>query len=314
MSASGFAKLRRGLLDHYSSMSDAENKLFTYAVLRARNVGPKAGQFAGTFREIAADLGWSRTKLSRVVEGMGRYLAVETSANQHAQSTFTIVNFVGSGVPSAGQHRDSTGTAPGQQSQKTGQHRDSTGTAKPKNGTAPAVIDSEQKTSEPGRRVEKVETVEKGETVETSSNDDGGAFETWYETYPRKVGKVQGRKAFQAVIVNGRLPAGAVAEDMDGLKGPDARFDRLMDTSAAWAAEFERRDADKRPHPATFINSLNWIKPPEVAIATRNTAIAVGGNWNGKPTAEQIQQRDRARITQEAEQWLLKRGLDLPSS
>jgi len=144
-----------------------------------------------------------------------------------------------------------------------------------------------------------------------SSNDDGGSFETWYETYPRKVGKVPGRKAFHAVIVNGRLPAGAVAEDMDGLKGPDARFDRLMDTSEAWAAEFERREPDKRPHPATFINSLNWIKPPETAI--RSMALANGG-MDGRSKAEQIRDRDRETITREAEQWLLKRGFDLPSA
>ena len=146
---------------------------------------------------------------------------------------------------------------------------------------------------------------------EGGQSDDGGSFETWYETYPRKVGKVPGRKAFHAVIVNGRLPAGAVAEDMDGLKGPDARFDRLMDTSAAWAAEFERREPDKRPHPATFINSLNWIKPPETAI--RSMALANGG-MDGRSKAEQIRDRDRETITREAEQWLLKRGFDLPSA
>jgi len=146
---------------------------------------------------------------------------------------------------------------------------------------------------------------------EGGQSDDGGSFETWYETYPRKVGKVPGRKAFHAVIVNGRLPAGAVAEDMDGLKGPDARFDRLMDTSEAWAAEFERREPDKRPHPATFINSLNWIKPPETAI--RSMALANGG-MDGRSKAEQIRDRDRETITREAEQWLLKRGFDLPSA
>ena len=148
-------------------------------------------------------------------------------------------------------------------------------------------LQMESNADAPRTRTRTRDIEESDDSSNPSSNDDGGSFETWYETYPRKVGKVPGRKAFHAVIVKGRLPAGAVAEDMDGLKGPDARFDRLMDTSAAWAADFERRDPDKRPHPATFINSLNWIKEPEAAKA---------GGMDGRSKQDQLRDESRANI------------------
>ena len=69
------------------------------------------------------------------------------------------------------------------------------------------------------------------------------------------------------MILKGRLPNGATASDMDGLKDSSERFERLMATSAAWKRELEFRDGDKRPHPATFLNSLNWITAPETAAA-----------------------------------------------
>jgi len=94
---------------------------------------------------------------------------------------------------------------------------------------------------------------------------DGVSFDIWYEGFPRKVGKPAGRKSFASVIIDGKLPDGAVASDMDGLTGSSERFERLMATAAAWKRKLESRDAEKRPHPSTFINSLDWIMKPEVA-------------------------------------------------
>lgn len=91
---------------------------------------------------------------------------------------------------------------------------------------------------------------------------DGVCFDSWYRTFPRKVGKPAARKAFEGVIVKGKLPQGAVPADLDGLRAARDRFERLTATAAAWAREFERRPADKRPHPATFLNSLDWVAAP----------------------------------------------------
>jgi len=77
-----------------------------------------------------------------------------------------------------------------------------------------------------------------------------------------------------------------------------------------WVAE--RPNEAKRKNRDFKATILNWHRR-DVAEG-RNRIPQQGGNLNGKPTAEQIRDRDRETITREAEAFLRKRGIDMPGA
>jgi hypothetical protein len=168
----GFVKLRRGLLDHMPALSDAQSKLFMFALMRAKNSGKGKGSFSGTYREIAAQIGWSKSKLERVVSSLAGYIAVSKAANQYENTTFTVLNFEESAVPPVGQQPAKVG----QQISENGTALAESGTAQPKNGTALAksgtalaATDSKQKACGPLRGIERKGEVLRGERLRLSS-------------------------------------------------------------------------------------------------------------------------------------------------
>jgi len=69
-------------------------------------------------------------------------------------------------------------------------------------------------------------------------------FDRWWKEgpTPRKVAKNGGRKAWMTLIPK-------KTEDLE------ARFQRILTVTAARWSEWEKREPDKRPHPATFLRS-----------------------------------------------------------
>lgn len=90
----------------------------------------------------------------------------------------------------------------------------------------------------------------------------GEEFDSWWSKYPRKASKGQALKAFDAVIVKGQ-----VAESQKGLilklKGYPARLEALKAGTEKRRPVFEKREPEHRPHPATFIRSLDWLTTEE---------------------------------------------------
>ncbi len=95
------------------------------------------------------------------------------------------------------------------------------------------------------------------------SNDGVCGFDSWWSVWPKKAAKVDARKAYRSVVVEGRLPAGATRDDFGGLDTAAARHARLMATAVEWAAVFRERPLDKVPHGATFLRRLDWVRSPE---------------------------------------------------
>ena len=79
-------------------------------------------------------------------------------------------------------------------------------------------------------------------------------FTVWYSTYPRKVGKSDARKAW------GKLS--------------QAKRALLFGNWSEWRTEFEGRESDYIPYPASFIRELAWEEPPPAATHGARSAVA----------------------------------------
>jgi DNA-binding transcriptional ArsR family regulator len=110
----------------------------------------------------------------------------------------------------------------------------------------------------PYKRTRKTEMID---STKVESFD--GAFDQWWKAYPRKSAKPAARTAFQRVVLKGKPPQGATASDFDGLTTSQARLERLTANTPAWAREYAQRPPDKIPHPATFLNRLDWVAEPQ---------------------------------------------------
>lgn len=88
----------------------------------------------------------------------------------------------------------------------------------------------------------------------------GDDFDSWWSVYPRKVSKGAALQAFKSVVVDGR-----VSEPQKPLlpKGFPARFEALTAGTRRRLPVFEKREPEHRPHPATFIRSLDWLTTEE---------------------------------------------------
>lgn len=73
----------------------------------------------------------------------------------------------------------------------------------------------------------------------------GGWFDAWYETYPKRQKRRHARKMFEREI--------QTKED----------FERLMRNTKLWAERFTRRESIAFvPDPGTFLNRGDWEEPP----------------------------------------------------
>ena len=85
---------------------------------------------------------------------------------------------------------------------------------------------------------------EKKDQPPCSHSERRALFDAFWNQFPRKIAKRDAMKAYDSSI-----------KTLD-----DQR--RLKDNTPAWVAEFEGRDQDKVPYPATFLRKGQWAAPP----------------------------------------------------
>src|SRR6516165_538698 len=91
----GFAKIRRGLLEHLPELSSNAIKLYLYLHLTAYWQGPKRGWVEASFDDIARGLGWSQKTLQRTMEELEAipFVEVERAANQYDLTRIKILKY-----------------------------------------------------------------------------------------------------------------------------------------------------------------------------------------------------------------------------
>lgn len=97
--SSGFAPIRRGLLDHLRTMSSNATKLYLFLHLTARWTGRKRGTIETRYTGIAAALGWPLLRVKRTVaELQPRYVEILQAGNQHRPTVIRILKYDGAGI------------------------------------------------------------------------------------------------------------------------------------------------------------------------------------------------------------------------
>lgn len=94
----GYARIRRGLLEHLPSLPSNDLKVYLYVHLRARATGVDKGVFRATIRTICEDLGM---RAEAVVSAIRRletkqpkpFLQVDRARNRHGMTTYRILRF-----------------------------------------------------------------------------------------------------------------------------------------------------------------------------------------------------------------------------
>lgn len=94
------------------------------------------------------------------------------------------------------------------------------------------------------RREDKSRQEKKDQPPPSPNGERRAHFDTFWDQYPRKIAKRDALKAYQAVVKSA-ADEKCLSENMPG-----------------WAQEFERRDPDKVPYPATFLRKGQWAEPP----------------------------------------------------
>jgi len=109
-----------------------------------------------------------------------------------------------------------------------------------------------------------------------------GAFQVWYDLYPRKIDKPA---AWRAWVSRG-------CEDSPHLVVAGLR---------RWLPVYAKLEAEKIPHPSTWLNGRRWEDQPEKAIAPRPTTEpaalrTIVDAWKGtQATAEELEGLRRGR-------------------
>lgn len=109
------------------------------------------------------------------------------------------------------------------------------------------------------------------------------AFETWWPSYPKKVGKGQARKAF-------RTAAGKISKDLSIV------LDTLVTASLAYDKQEKAAGTESRfyKNPATWLNGECWADQPLAPLAgpqsaaSRAMAVDLGDNAQGAVNSSQI--------------------------
>lgn len=104
-------------------------------------------------------------------------------------------------------------------------------------------------------------------------------FDEWWSLWPKKTAKPDAKKAYLRLVVNGKAKP-EQADDLKPFPDFDSRHAQLVEATKGWALEFARRDIDKVPYPATFLNRLDWLSAP-----------ANGNSASGAPSLAEAQAR-----------------------
>lgn len=118
-------------------------------------------------------------------------------------------------------------------------------------------------------------------------------FHAWWDFYPRKAAKGDALKAYQAIVVDGKVRPEQRAE-LKGLPSFAERHDRLVETTMAWLGEFAGRDPTTVPYPATFLRRLDWLAAPVVALAKRGVSDAERRQERSQDNIREWLERKRA--------------------
>ena len=90
----------------------------------------------------------------------------------------------------------------------------------------------------------------RGEVSTSPADAADGAFDEWWQAYPRKVGKGQARKAYTTAL---RKASDTV----------------LLDAAREFAKRTKDADPKFIPHPATWLNGERWTDQPDVKKPAR---------------------------------------------
>ncbi len=109
----------------------------------------------------------------------------------------------------------------------------------------------------------------------------GEFFEQWWALYPRKIAKTDAQKAYQQLVVEGKVKPDQRA-DLNHFPNFADRHAELVTATKRWARmEFGRREADKIPYPATYLRRLDWLSAPELS---RHTPPPIQMSWESDET------------------------------
>jgi hypothetical protein len=92
----------------------------------------------------------------------------------------------------------------------------------------------------------------------------GELFAQWWETYPRKISKLDAQKAYREIVVEGKAKQPEQRADLKPYPNFADRHAQLVTATKRWTAgEFSKREVDKIPYPATYLRRLDWLSAPE---------------------------------------------------